>query len=786
MKVPVNWLRDYVDININTKELCDILTLTGSKVEEIITNGDEILNVVVSQVVKVEKHEAADKLFVCQANVGNETLQIVTAATNMKENDKIPLALHGAKLHGGKEIKRGKLRGVLSNGMFCSCEELGLLEDGTHGLMILPNDAPIGCDIKDYLRLNSEVIDFEITSNRPDCLSIIGIARETSANIDSNLRYPDTDYTPNSKENLSDTLKIEIRNDLCRRYIALGVKNINIKESDEFIKTRLNEAGIRAINNLVDITNFVMLEYGIPIHAFDRREIKSGIIAVDTGFEGEIFTTLDGIERKLPKNCLRIKDGENTIGLAGIMGGLNSEIKEDTKEVVIEIANFDSYNIRRSSDALALRTEASTRFEKGLDENMCEVVKNRIAHLILKYEIGDVMEGVIDVYEKVIHPSKLKVSRDYINRFLGIDIPCEKMKEYLDKLELKTEISEDNLLIDVPTFRRDIALKEDIAEEVARMYGYNNIPKTYDKVIITTSGENFKQKFMRKLEDTLIGCGLNQAINYPFVSPKCFDKLNIPKNSSLRDAIVIKNPLGEDYSIMRTTSLCSILEGLSRNYARNNKSVRLFEIGKRYLKQGEKLPNEVNTLTIGMYGNGDFYNLKGIIETIIETFKIRKETYDREINPSFHPGKTAALIIKGKNAGVFGEIHPDVLKNYDIDTPCFVAEINLDILLKNIPEGFKYITLPKYPATQRDISFMIAEEVLSVKAKELIYMISDLIENVTLIDVYRGSQIPNGKKSVTFSISYRSSKKTLTDEEINIVHNKVVKSVENKFNAELR
>lgn len=786
MKVPINWLKDYVDINVSPKELGDILTLTGSKVEEIITNGEDISNVVVSQIKKLEKHPDADKLFICQADIEKEVIQIVTAATNMKEGDKIPVALHGSRIYGGKEIKKGKLRGILSNGMFCSTEELGLPSDGEHGLMILPDDAPIGEDIKEYLKLNSSIIDFEITSNRPDCLSVIGIARETSASLNTPIKYPNIEYKPNCSEKLSDNFKVVIKSNLCKRYTALGIKNVKIEESSEFIKTRLSEAGIRCINNIVDITNFVMLEYGIPIHAFDRRQIKSNSIVVDIGEEGEVFTTLDDIERKLPANCLRIKDGENTIGIAGIMGGLNSEIREDTTEVIIEVAKFDGYNIRTNSNILGLRTEASTRFEKGLDEDMCETVQKRIASLVLEYNIGEIMDGMIDVYEDKIPAKTLEVSSSYINKFLGIEISREEMKNILDRLELFTEIKDDLLIIKVPTFRGDIEIKEDITEEIARIYGYNNIPITYDRVIITTPGETFKQKSIKKLEDVLIGCGLSQSINYSFVSPRSLDRIKIEKDSPLRDAVVIRNPLGEDFSIMRTSTIPSMLEGLARNYLRSNKNARLFEIGKRYFKTDDKLPDEVNTLTIGIYGDVDFFDLKGIIENILEAFKIKKEKYQREVNEVFHPGKCASLVLRGKNIGVFGEIHPDILENYDIGVSCYVAELNLDLLIKNMKEEFVYTALPKYPSVTRDISILIDDEILAMEVKEAITSVSDLVESATLIDIYKGSQIPDGKKSITFNISYRSMKKTLTDEEINTIHAKIVKNIQFKFNAELR
>ncbi|MGE5627622.1 MAG: phenylalanine--tRNA ligase subunit beta, partial [Solirubrobacterales bacterium] len=585
MKVPVKWLKDYVDIDINVHELGDALTMSGSMAEEIITTGDEIQNVVTGKIVQLEKHPDAEKLFVCQVDIGKEeTIQIITAATNMKLHDIIPVALHGSTLHGGVQIKKGKLRGLVSNGMFCSEQELGIAGDEViHGLMILPETTPLGLDIKDVLGLKSEIIDFEITSNRPDCLSVVGMARETAATLNKKYTTPYVSFTPNCKENINDVLKVEVRDSLCKRYIARGIKNIKIEQSPGWMQDRLLEAGVRPINNIVDITNFVMLELGQPMHAFDVREITTNTIVVERAKEGEKFTTLDGTERTLDENVLNIKNGETTIGLAGIMGGLNSEVKDDTKAIIFESANFDGTNIRVSAGKLGLRTEASSRFEKDLDPNLAETAIDRACGLVLQLGAGEVMEGTIDIYPEKVLPRTMEVQVTWINDFLGTELKAEDMMDYLDRLDMNTEIKGDNLVINVPTFRADVKIKEDIAEEVARIFGYQNIPTTVIRSVSTKGGKNLKQSLDTKVVEALIGSGLNQSISYSFISPKAFDKIMLPEGSSLRKAVYVKNPLGEDYSIMRTTTIPSMMESLSRNYSRNNSYARLFEIGKVYI-----------------------------------------------------------------------------------------------------------------------------------------------------------------------------------------------------------
>ncbi|MBS5948851.1 MAG: phenylalanine--tRNA ligase subunit beta [Clostridium sp.] len=792
MKVPFNWLKDYVDINIDAKDLGDRLTLSGSALEEVITQGDVIKNVVTGKIVEITAHPDADKLKVCQVNIGaEENIQIVTAATNMKEQDVVPVALHKSILADGSEIKKGKLRGVVSNGMFCSEEELGIAGDEpVHGLMILPTDAPLGMDIKKYLNLNKSILDFDITSNRPDCLSMVGMARETAATLGTTYKMPNFNYEVKCNENINDVLKVEIKDSLCRRYMARGVKNVKVMPSPSWMQERLLEAGVRPINNIVDITNFVMLEIGEPMHAFDAREIKSGKIVVDRAKDEEKFVTLDGIERTLDSNFLCIKDNETSIGLAGIMGGLNSEIQDDTTAVIFEAANFDGTNIRVNSKKLNLRSESSSRFEKDIDPNLAELAINRACALVCELGCGEVMEGTIDIYNSKKEEGNITVDSNWINKFLGTDIAKEDMKKYLDSLELKTEINGDNLDIKIPTFRVDIAIKEDIAEEVARIYGYDKIPTT---IYSASTGREpkYKNEVLRDLMvSTMVSSGLNQSISYSFVSPKVFDKINVPEDSELRNVIKIKNPLGEDYSVMRTTTIHSMMECLGRNYSRNNEYARLFEIGKVYIPKEDEtaVPTENNILTIGMYGNCDYLDLKGVVENALEALGLSRVMFARESdNPSYHPGKTAAIMIGNKKAGVLGEVHPDVSENYGVETGCYLAELNLDMLFEYSKTNKKYKALPKFPAVTRDIALLVDDEVLVQEIEETIKRAgSALVEKVQLFDIYKGAQIPEGKKSIAYAIAYRDEKKTLTDNDVNKVHDKILRSLEHKLGATLR
>lgn len=791
MLVPINWLKDYVDINISPQELGDALTLSGSKVEEVIVTGDVINKVVTGKIVKIEKHPDAEKLSICQVDINaEEPIQIVTAATNMKEQDIVPVALHGSTLADGTKIKKGKLRGVPSNGMFCSEEELGIAGDKpVVGLMIMPEETPLGKEVKEVMDLAKASIDFEITSNRPDCLSIIGIARETAATLGIDYKTPNTDYTVQNNENINNSLKVEVKDELCRRYMARGVKNVKIAPSPSWMQERLLDAGVKPINNIVDITNFVMIELGQPMHAFDRKQISSNTIVVERAKNGEKFITLDGEERELNEEILNIKDGDKTIALAGIMGGLNSEVKDDTTEIVFECANFDGTNIRVSSKKLNLRTEASGKFEKDLDPNAVEIAMNRACHLIQELGAGEVMEGTIDIYPNKKETHIVEVDSKWVNKFLGTDLSKNEMKNLLDRLELATEINEDTLIITVPTFRCDINIKEDIAEEIARIYGYNNIKATTPSVETLKGGKNPKQLLQDKIVDTLIASGLNQSIAYSFVSPKVFDKILIPQESDLRKVVTIRNPLGEDYSIMRTTSIPSMMESLSRNYSRSNSEVRLFEIGKVYIPDEDEneLPEERNIISLGMYGNVDYLDLKGVVENILDTLGITKVKFQRESeNPSFHPGKTAALYIKKDFIGVVGEVHPDVAENYEVDERCYVAELNMDVLFKYAQTEKKYVELPKFPAVTRDIAILVDRDILVQEIEDTIKnQGGKLLESVKLFDVYQGKQIPEDKKSIAYALVYRGDR-TLTDKDVNKVHDKIIRALEHKLGAELR
>ncbi|HEY8803653.1 MAG TPA: phenylalanine--tRNA ligase subunit beta, partial [Clostridium sp.] len=763
MKVPVKWLKDYVDINIPPKELGDKLTMSGSKVEEVIIAGAEISNVVTGKIIEIVRHPDADKLVVCQVDIGlGVPTQIVTAATNMKEQDIVPVALHGSSLHGGLKIKKGKLRGVISNGMFCSEEELGIAGDKpVHGLMILPSDTTIGCDIKEALNLQSVLIDFEITSNRADCLSILGIARETAATLGTQYRKPALDYKATCSENVEDIYKVEIKDELCKRYMLKGIKNVKIAPSPQWMQERLLEAELRPINNIVDITNFVMVELGQPMHAFDARQITTNKIVVERAKRSEKFTTLDEVERDLDESILSIKDGDRTIGLAGIMGGLNSEIKIDSTSIIFESANFDGVNIRLASKKLSLRTDASSKFEKDLDPNIAQMAMDRACHLVEELGAGEIMDGCIDVYPIKRKSHSLEVNWKWINKFLGTDIDKSDMKIYLDRLELATEIIGDFLIIQVPTHRSDINIREDIAEEIARMYGYDNIPSTIPNCETLRSGKSDKQKLEDKVIFSLIGSALNQSISYSFVSPKIFNKILVPEDSELRNVVTIKNPLGEDYSIMRTTTIASIMECLSRNYSRNNEEARLFEIGKVYIpnEDTQKLPCERNILTIGMYGNVDYLDLKGVVENVLDVLGIRSASFKRESeNPTYHPGKTSNLYVKREFIGRVGEVHPNVSENYGVEPRCYIAELNLDILYKYADLNNKYKALPKFPAVTRDIALIVDDEILVQDIEDVIVAKGgNILESTKLFDVYKGKQIAEGKKSIAYAIVYRRS-----------------------------
>ncbi|HHW57731.1 MAG TPA: phenylalanine--tRNA ligase subunit beta [Clostridia bacterium] len=794
MLVSLSWLKEFVDINKDANTIADGLTMSGSKVEGIKSYGKEISNVVVGKIILLEKHPNANKLWVGIVDIGSEKLQIVTGAQNIKAGDYIPVALHGATLPGGVKIKRGKLRGVESNGMMCSAEELGLDESllpeyQRNGIFILP-PFPLGMDINEALQLKDDVLEFEITPNRPDCLSIIGIARETAATFRKSFKMPVIEVKEGEEENPA---KVTIEaTDLCFRYVARVVKNVKIGPSPMWMQMRLLKAGIRPINNVVDVTNYVMLELGQPLHAFDLDKVKNKHIIVRRAKEGERLVTLDGKERVLDSSMLVIADEEKAIGLGGVMGGENTEITDSTVNILIESANFKRSNIRHTSKKLGLRSEASSRFEKGLDPEITVLACERAAQLMDKYCGGTVLKGIVDEYPKPMEKTVLTVNPERINRFLGANIPTSEMIEILKSLEFEVVEKGEELEIMVPHFRKDVTMEADIVEEIARLFGYNNIEDSLMKNAQTTLGSLTKsQQLEEKTREVLLACGLNEIVTMSFMGEKDLDKINIPQDSPFRKAVRIINPLGEDQSLMRTTLLPFMLNVAYTNYSRKVEEFKAFEVSRVFLPKElplTELPQEVKTISIGMYGKDvDFYTIKGVIETLFEVMGIEGVEYVRAQEPSYHPGRSAKILLGEEALGVFGEIHPDVLENYDIPVRVYCGEINLDKIIECANIEKKYTSLPKYPAVERDIAVVVDEDLFVKEVERVIRETGGkFIEKIELFDVYRGPNIPEGKKSVAFSIWYRSRERTLTDEEVNEIHDSIVEALDRRLGAKLR
>jgi phenylalanyl-tRNA synthetase beta chain len=795
MKAPLKWLKDYVDIDVSPKELSDAMTLSGSKVEGIEVQGEDISKVVVGKIISIEKHPDADKLQVTKVDIGSEVIQVVTGAQNIKLDDYIPVALVGATLPGDKKISKGKLRGVESNGMMCSIEELDLSKEDypdapEDGIYILEPGTELGKDIKEVMGINETTIDFEITSNRPDCLSIIGLAREAAVTLKKEFKKPQVKVLEQGDE-AKNYVSVEIKDaDLCPRYAARVVKDVKIGPSPKWMKERLRAAGVRPINNIVDITNYVMLECGQPMHAFDLKDVQGNKIIVRRALEGETLKTLDDQDRNLDSSMLVIADENRAIAVAGVMGGANSEISGDAKAVIFESANFNGTSVRLTAKKLGLRTEASGRFEKGLDVENVVPALERAVQLVEELGAGTVCKGIVDCYAKKQEQVTISLRPDKINTFLGTDISKKEMVDILKALEF--EVDENTDIVKVPSFRSDVEAEADLAEEIVRFYGYNNIEATLLSGKAATLGKKtYKQSIEDLIKDTMVSCGLYEAFTYSFTSPKDFDKLNLPQDSNLRNAVVISNPLGEDYSIMRTTTIADMLKVISTNYNRRIDEARLFEMSFVYLPESlpiKELPKEKPILTLGMYGKTDFYELKGNVEELLSRLGIKKyEFVPVKDNPSFHPGRTASLIIKGEYAGIIGEVHPAVSEKFECPERTYLGMIEVESLVKNSSMESQYNPLPKFPAVSRDIAMLVKDEIMVKQIEDIIKQrAGKILEDIKLFDVYKGKQVPEGMKSVAYSITFRASDRTLTDEEVGKAMTKILDGLKNNIEAQLR
>ena len=804
MNTSLSWIKTYVpDLDVTAQEYTDAMTLTGTKVEGFTELDADLDKIVIGQIDKIEKHPDADKLIICQVNIGTESVQIVTGAPNVKEGDKVPVVLDGGRVAGGHDgkmtpggikIKKGKLRGVESCGMMCSIEELGSTremypEAPEYGIYIFPEDAVVGESAIKALGLDDVVFEYEITSNRVDCYGVLGIAREAAATFQKKFCPPVVEVKEND-EKASDYVKVTVEDpELCPRYCARVVKNVKIGPSPKWMQRCLASNGIRPINNLVDITNYVMEEFGQPMHAYDLDTIANREIIVRRAGKDEKFVTLDGQERTMDENVLMICDGEKAVGIAGIMGGENSMITDDVKTVLFEAACFDGTSIRLSSKRIGLRTDASGKFEKGLDPNNAQAAIDRACQLMEELGAGEVVGGMVDVCNETREPSRVKFEPEKINKLLGTNLTKEEMLGYLGRVELAYDEKTDEIV--APTFRQDIHCNADVAEEVARFYGYDKIPMTLPTGEATTGKLPFKLRIQEVARDIAEYCGFSEGMSYSFESPKVFDKLCIPKDSDLRKVITISNPLGEDYSIMRTSTLNGMLASLSTNYNRRNKDVRLYELGNIYLPKSlpiTELPDERTMFTLGMYGNGDFFDMKGVCEEFFEKIGMKKKvTYDpNSEKPFLHPGRQANMIYEGKVVGYLGEVHPSVADNYSIGEKAYIAVIDILDILEFAGFNHKYTGIAKYPAVTRDLSLVVPHAVLAGQIEEIFDQRGgNILESYQLFDIYEGAQIEKGFKSMAYSLVFRAHDKTLGENEISAAMKKIMNGL-NGLGIELR
>lgn len=790
----MRWLADYTAIpeHITPREFAEAMTMSGSKVEGYTVEGSEIKNVVVGKILSIVPHPDSDHMVICKVDVGGpEILQIVTGAQNLKVGDLVPAAVHGAALPGGHKIKTSKLRGELSQGMLCSLSELGLTVHDfpnaiEEGIWVLDEPCEPGQDIREAMGLNDTVVEFEITPNRPDCLSVTGLAREASATFGSELKLPEPKL-PQGKGNLNEMLSVEVKNSvLCPRYVARAVTNVKIMPSPRWMRERLRASGVRPINNIVDITNYVMLEYGQPMHAFDVNCVAGGKLVIRNAEPGETLETLDGVVRTLSPEMLVIADAEKPSAVAGVMGGESSGIHDETVTVVFESANFLGSSVRTTARKLGMRTEASSRFEKGLDPAICRAAADRACELVILLGAGEPVEGVIDVDSSSHTPTRVTLEADWINEFLGITVSREQMVKTLESLGFSMDGDE----VIVPSWRGDVLHKADIAEEVARFYGYNKIPSTAIQGgvygVITP-----EQKLERLAVSTLLAQGMSEICSYTFVSPKVFDKIRLPAQSPLRRTVNILNPLGEDTSVMRTTVFPSMMEVLARNYNNRNASASLFELAKEFIpkESADILPDELKTIALGLYGeDADYYHLKGIVEELLDVFGIHD--YDVAAvcdHPTFHPGRCAGISKDGRSIALIGEAHPAVCANYEMGTRAYLGRIDLAALFELADVSDRvYHPLPRFPASTRDLALLCDDSLPMLTIEKAVSKaIGKILESISLFDCYKGSQIPEGKKSLAFAISMRASDRTLTDSEVNAAMDKALAAVK-ALGCELR
>jgi len=800
MDTALSWVKAYVpDLDVTPSEYTDAMTLTGTKVEGYKELDKNLEKIVVGEILSIEKHPDANKLIICQVDVGNEKIQIVTGASNVSVGDKVPVVLDGGKVAGGHDggplpengikIKKGKLRGVESFGMMCSIDELGqdknyFPDAPENGIYILPKDSKVGADAIELLGLRDTIFEYEITSNRVDCYGVIGIAREAAATFKKKFVLPKVNQTGNS-ENVADYLSVEVRDsELCKRYVARVVKNIKLAPSPAWMQERLRAVGIRPINNIVDITNYVMAEYGQPMHAFDYDLLEGHKIVVDRAKDGEEFETLDGIVRKLDKDILMINDGKKAVAVAGIMGGENSKITDDVTTMVFECATFDGTNIRLSSKRLGLRTDSSGKFEKGLDPNNAYDAMMRACSLVEELGAGEVVGGCVDVYPVKAVESRVKFEPERINKLLGTDISREDMLEIFDRIELKYDKETDEIV--APTFRQDIHFMADLAEEVARFFGYDKIPTALPKSSATIGGINLKLEIEELARDVAKFLGFSEAMNYSFESTKVFDKLNLSKDSRYRKAIEISNPLGEDFKIMRTQAVNGILNSLSTNYNRRNKDVHLFELANIYIPKElplKELPDERMQFVLGFYGKENFFDMKGVVEEFLYTIGIvGKLHYDPSCKEEFlHPGRKADIVFDGVRLGYLGEVHPLVCENYKLGERTYIAVLDLPNIISFVNFDIKYTGIAKYPSISRDISLVVPKNILVGEIEDIIEKNGGSnLESFKLFDIYEGDQIEAGFKSVAYSLTFRNKERTLLDTEVNEVMDKILNKLEAK------